>query len=157
MDISERRKSKRSMSGTRSDSTSTDTSQRSGDTAARYRFGPLRKARIHVHNKTTLQIRTQIDTVIQHKVASNRKERLSFFAQQLSNSFIEIVSHAVGEDDCIEPFYDIISSLDHSESFAFPRKAGMVSPLYPVHLHAHSIFRLGSKPEAPYPTFKFES
>ena len=131
MDISGGRGYKRSMSRTRSESASTATSQKSRSTAAHYRFGPLSKARIRIHHRPTPEIRTQIDTVIQHKVISERKEKLSLIAQQLSDSFVEVVSHAVGEDDCIEPFYDVLSFMDHSASFTFPRKAGMVSPLYP--------------------------
>lgn len=142
-DISRRRsRSKRPASPTRTESvysastvtqkTASARSQKSSGTSARYRHAVLERARIHIqHKPAPEETRAQIDAVIQREVASERKEKLSSIAQQLSDSFIEVLSTAAGEDDCIEPFYDALSSMDRSGSLTFPRKAGIVSLPYP--------------------------
>ena len=77
------------------------------------------------------EIRAQIDAILQREVSSERKEKLSCITQQLNESFVQVITQAAGEDDCIEPFYDALSSMDYSESLTFPRKAGIVTLLYP--------------------------
>lgn len=103
-------------------------SQKSSGTSANYRHAILSKAGIHVHHMPTPEeIRAQIDAIILQEVSSERKETLSCIAHQLSDSFVQVITQASGEDDCIEPFYHALSSMDHSESLAFQRKAGIVS------------------------------
>ena len=102
-------------------------SRKSQGTSAHYRHGVLEKARIHIqHTPAPEKTRAQIDAIVKHEVTSERKVKLSLIAQQLSDSFMEVLSTAAGEDDCIEPFYLALSSMDHSESFTLPRKAGIM-------------------------------
>ena len=75
------------------------------------------------------EIRAQIDAVIQREISSERKKRLSCITQQLNDTFVRVITQAAGEDDCIEPFYNALFSMDHSESLTFPRKAGIVTLL----------------------------
>ena len=83
------------------------------------------------HRPAPKEIRAQFDAVILREVTPERKEELSLIAHRLSDSFIEVLGTAAGEDDCIEPFHDALSSMDHRESLTFPRKAGIVSELNP--------------------------
>ena len=107
-------------------------SQKSSGTSANYRHAILSKAGIHVHRMPTpKEICAQIDAIIQRKVIPEREETLSCIAQQLRDRFVKVITQASGEDDCIEPFYHALSSMDHSESLAFQRKAGIVSLLNP--------------------------
>ena len=105
------------------------TSQKSGSTAAYHRFGSFSNLRLHVH-RPTREIRAQIYNIIQHKVTLERKGNLPCLTQQLGNNFIEVISHAFGEDDCITPFYGVLASVDHSQNFTFSMNAGM-SLLHP--------------------------
>ncbi|KAL8769854.1 MAG: hypothetical protein Q9209_004292 [Squamulea sp. 1 TL-2023] len=134
--------SKRSASRLRTDSvqsvstvakdSASGRSQKSSGTSAHYRHAILRKARIQIHHKPTPEkIRTQIDAVLQCEVSSERKEKLSSITKQLNDDFDRVVDQAVGEDDCIEPFYNALSSMDHSESLSFPRKADWRQNLKP--------------------------
>lgn len=103
-------------------------SQKSSGTAANYRHAILSKAEIHIHHMPTPEeICAQLDAIIQHEITPERKKTLSSIAQKLSNSFVKVITQASGEDDCIEPFYLALSSMDHSESLAFQRKAGIIS------------------------------
>lgn len=107
-------------------------SQKSSGTSANYRHAILSKAGIFVHHMPIPEeIRVQIDAITQREVTPERKETLSCTAQQLSDSFVQVITQASGEDDCIEPFYHALHSMDHSESLAFQRKAGIVSLFNP--------------------------
>ena len=107
-------------------------SQKLSGTSANYRHTILSKAGIHGHHMPTPEeICAQIDAIIHHEVTPERKEMLSCIAQQLSDRFVQVITQASGEDDCIEPFYHALSSMDHSESVAFQRKAGIVSLFNP--------------------------
>lgn len=130
------------MSGTRSGSSTTPASQQSGTTIDHYRFITLGDARIRIHHQPTPGMRAQIHNVIQRNVTPERHEELSLVAQELSGSFYRVVSHANREDDCIEPLYQVLSFMDHSKSFTFPRKAGLATPTYLCLSCAYSIFRL---------------
>ncbi len=161
-----RRPSKRSASRTQSDfiqspstvtqETASGRSQKSSGTSAHYRYTILSKARIYIHHMPTPdEIRAQIDAVIQREVSSERKEKLSSITQQLNDSFIRVVTFALGEDDCIEPLYHALSSMDHSESLTFARKAGMVTLLLSLHtfmLTSSLDWRINLKPrmQPPY-------
>lgn len=167
-DISRRRsRSKRPASQTRTESvysestitkkTASACSQKSSGTSPQYRHVVLKRAGIHIHHKPAPEeTRAQINAVIQREVASERKEKLSLIAQQLSDSFIEVLSTAAGEDDCIEPFYNALSSMDHGGNLTFVRKAGIVSLPYPCTLYAHFISRLATKPQALHSAFPLE-
>lgn len=117
-------------------------SHKSTGTSANYRYAILSKARINVHHMPTpKEIRAQIDAIIQRKVTQKRKEKLSCIAQQLRDSFVQVITQASGEDDCIEPFYHALSSMNYNDNLAFQRKAaGIVSPSIPAFLFAHFIF-----------------
>ncbi|MCJ1344521.1 hypothetical protein MMC31_002724 [Peltigera leucophlebia] len=129
-----RRRSKRPASRARTESvqsasmpteqTASVRSQKTLDMSANYRHTVLSKAGIHVqHMPTPEEICTQIDAIIHHEVTPERKETLSCIAQQLSDRFVQVITQASGEDDCIEPFYHALSSMDHNKSLAFQRKA----------------------------------
>lgn len=121
---------KRSASG--ESATQQTGSLKSSGTSANYRYVTLHQARIRVHHSHTPdEIRTQIDAVIQPDVSSKRKEELSRIAQELCRRFIQVITQAFGEDDCIEPFYSALDSMGYSESLAFVRKAGILSLLNP--------------------------
>ncbi|KAL8791219.1 MAG: hypothetical protein Q9213_000176 [Squamulea squamosa] len=99
-------------------------SQKSSGTSAHYRHAILSKAGIKIHHTPTPdEIRAQIDAVLQCEVPSERKEKLSSITQQLNDDFVRVVAGAAGEDDCVEPLYNALASMDHSESLMFPRKA----------------------------------
>lgn len=107
-------------------------SQKSSGTAANYRHAILSKAEIHVHHVPTPEdICAQLDAIIQQEITPEMKKTLSSIAQKLCNSFVQVITQASGEDDCIEPFYLALYSMDHSESLAFQRKAGNVSSFNP--------------------------
>ena len=135
-------------------------SQKSSGTSANYRHAILSKAGIHVHHMPIPEeIRVQMDAIIQREVTPERKETLSCIAQQLSDSFGHLIIQASGEDDCIEPFYHALHSMDHSESLAFQRKAGIVFLFNPCILYAHFTldWKICLKPrvQPPYWSFNF--
>ncbi|KAL8721196.1 MAG: hypothetical protein Q9225_002082 [Loekoesia sp. 1 TL-2023] len=129
-----RRPSKRSASRTRSDSlqststanqeTTSARSQKSSGNSAHYRHAVLSKVGIHIHHMSTPDdFRAKIDAVIQREVSSKRKKKISSIALHMNDSFIGVITQAAGEDDCVEPFYEALSSMGHSGSLTFPRKA----------------------------------
>ena len=98
-------------------------------TAARYRFIILRRARIFIrHGPPPEEIQSRINAIIQRKISEERKRQLSRFAENLCEDFIEVFNGASREDDCVEPIYRALSSMDSSREFQFPRKAGIVFP-----------------------------
>lgn len=154
-----RRRGKRSASRARTESIESEStpteqtasmrSQKSSGTSANYRHAILSKAGIHVHHMPIPEeIRVQMDAIIQREVTPERKETLSCIAQQLSDSFGHLIIQASGEDDCIEPFYHALHSMDHSKSLAFQRKAGIVSLFYPCIPLCSLHFRLETMPQA---------
>ena len=117
---------------TRSRETASAGSQKSSGTSAHYRHAILRKAGIQIHHTPVPEkVRAQINAVIQREVSSERKAKLSVITQQLHKRFIQVVTVPVGEDDCVEPFYEAISSMEPSGRITFPRKADWRSDLKP--------------------------
>lgn len=106
-------------------------SRKSRSTAAHYRFTILNNSRIYIHpTPTPDRIRPQIDAVIQREIDSEKKEQLSLVAHRLSNIFAEMLREAAGEDDWIEPLYNILSTMNYVKNISFQRKAGTVSLSY---------------------------
>ena len=107
-------------------------SRKSSYTAAHYRHSILAGANILFRFRPAPEeTRTRIAAIVQRQVLSKRKKELSRIAQELHDSFVEVLSTAAREDDCIEPFYHALSSMGCSESLALPRKAGIVPLLNP--------------------------
>lgn len=106
--------------------TASGRSQKSSGTSAHYRWVTLYSARVYIRSRPPPQeIETQITAVIS-KVSSERKEEISRLAQELCDSFAEVLSQAAGEDDCVELMHKALSSMGYHESLTFPRKAGIM-------------------------------
>lgn len=71
------------------------------------------------------EIKPRIDAVIQLKVSNERKVELSSIAERLCGQFIDVLSGASREDDCVEPIYQALSAMEKGGNFNFPRKVGM--------------------------------
>lgn len=69
------------------------------------------------------EIQTEIDAVFQSKLSPERKGEISHLAQELCESFAEVLSGAAGEDDSIELIHKALSSMGYHGSLTFPRKA----------------------------------
>ena len=101
-------------------------SQKSSGTSAHYRWVTLYSARVYIRSRPPPQeIETQITAVIS-KVSPERKREISRLAQELCDSFAEVLSQAAGEDDCVELMHKALSSMGFHESLTFPRKSGIM-------------------------------
>jgi hypothetical protein len=103
-------------------------SQGSFGTAANYRCVVLDSAKIFVRGgPPPAEIKPRINAVIQREVSEERKRSLSLIAENLCSDF-SVILGANREDDCIEPIYCALVSMDSGAKFSFPRKAGFVFP-----------------------------
>ncbi|KAH0538859.1 hypothetical protein FGG08_004576 [Glutinoglossum americanum] len=103
--------------------------QTSSHTAAHYRFFILQKARISIQRESLPEeIRSRVNAIIQHDISEERKRELSRIAENLCNAFIDIFEGQHREDDCVEPIYHALSSMDGGKNFIFVMKAGIVFP-----------------------------
>jgi hypothetical protein len=104
-------------------------SQRSSGTSAHYRWVTLQSARVYIRSRPPPEdIQTQISTIIQSEKSAERKEELLRLTRELCDSFAEVISKAAGEEDCLAPLHNALSSMGYYKSLTFPRKAGMYSP-----------------------------
>ena len=137
-----------SMASTGGDpETASQVTQKSSFTAAHYRNSILKGVNIHFQFRSPPEdIRTQITAIAQLEVSLKRKEELSLIGQTLHDEFADVLGTAAREDDCVELFYQTLSSIGYKESLALPRKAGMVALLHPYSFYAHFIHRLAAEP-----------
>ena len=127
--------------------TASQVTQKSSFTAAHYRNSILKAANIRFQFRLAPEdTRTRIAAIVQLEISPERKEELSRIAQKLHDDFVDVLDIAAREDDCIELFYQALSSMGYNETLTLPRKAGMVALLNPYIFHAHSILRLAAKP-----------
>ena len=143
----------RSMASTsRDQETSSQATKKSSYTAAHYRNSILKGSNIHFQFRPPPEdIQTQITTIIQHRISPERKEELSLIGQQFYDSFVDVLDTAAREDDCVELFYQALSSMGYNESLKVSRKAGMVALLNPYTLYTYIIYRLAAEPQATHP------
>lgn len=116
--------------------TASQVTQKSSFTAAHYRNSILKGANIRFQFRPAPDdIRTRIAAIVKLEVSPERREELSRIAQKLHDGFVDVLETAAREDDCIELFYQALSSMGYNESLTFPRKAGMVVLLDPyIHI-----------------------
>lgn len=102
-----------------------------------YRWVTLWEANVYIQSRPPPEeIQTEIDAVIQSKVSPEREGEMSHLAQELCESFAEVLSAAAGEDDCVELIHKALSSMGYLGSLTFARKAGIV---FPSQISAHIV------------------
>ena len=127
--------------------TTSQFTQKSSFTAAHYRNSILKGANIHFQFRQPPEdIRTQITTIIRPEVSPERNEELLLIGQKFHDEFANVLDTAAREDDCVELFYQVLSSMGYNESLALPRKVGMVALLNSYAIYAHFIHRLAAEP-----------
>ena len=120
--------------------TASQTTQKSSSTAANYRHNILKGANMRFQFRPAPEdIRNQISAIVQREISARRREELSPIAQKLHDSFVDVLSRAAREDDCIEPFYQALAAMGYSDDLTLPRKAGMLllSPYIHVSCSLH--------------------
>lgn len=111
--------------------TTSQVTQKSSFTAAHYRHFILEAANIRFQFRLPPEdIRTQITTIVQPKVSPVREEELLIIGRKFYDDFADGLDNAARED-CVELFYQVLSSLGYNENLALPRKAGIVDLLSP--------------------------
>ncbi|KAL9622616.1 MAG: hypothetical protein Q9160_003113 [Pyrenula sp. 1 TL-2023] len=100
--------------------------QKSSFSASHYRNSVLKDVNICFQfRRVPDHIRNRFTTIIQAEVSPDRKKELSLIAQTFQDDFADVLDTAAREDDCLELFYQALSSMGYNESLAFRRKAGM--------------------------------
>lgn len=144
-------------STSRDQETTSQATQKSSFAAAHYRNFILKGSNMHFQfRRPPEDIRTQITAISQLEVSRKRKEELSVIEQKFHDDFVDLLDKAAREDDCVELFYQALSSMGYNESLTFPRKAGMIALLRPDAFYVHFIYRLAAEPQAPHPSSKVE-
>jgi hypothetical protein len=73
------------------------------------------------------EIELQVNAITQREISEERQHALGLIAENLCNDFRAILDGANREDDCREPIYRALVSIDDGGKFNFPRKAGLYS------------------------------
>ena len=137
--------------------TASQVSQKSSFTAAHYRNCILKGANLNFQfRRAPENILGRITTIVRLEVSPERKEELSHLALKLYNSFADVLDIAAREDDCLELFYQALSSMGYDKCLTFPRKAGMVALLHLCTIQAYFFSRLAAKPQAAHAPYEGE-
>ncbi len=114
--------------------TASQRSQKSSVSNSFYRYHILDQARIYVRPEPPpMDIQAQMDVIFEREVLEKRRREISGIAKKISQSFINNLRGAHREDDLVELVYDALRIMHKDETFAFPRKAGIVLPLTPMY------------------------
>ncbi|MCJ1426156.1 hypothetical protein MMC29_004058 [Sticta canariensis] len=112
--------------------TASQATQKSSFTAAHYRHSILRDANIHFEFQPPPEdIHTLISAIVQLEISPERKNELSLIGKKFHEDFADVLKRASREDDCIELFYQVLSSLGYNKSLTLPRKADWQPSLKP--------------------------
>ena len=121
--------------------------------ASNYRHHILKRANIRFQFRHVPEdVGARIATILERQILPERRTELSRIARTLHDSFADVLDTAAREDDCIEPFYQALSSMGYGESLALPRKAGTVPLLASRTFCAHLVSRLAAEPQAARPS-----
>lgn len=73
-------------------------------------------------------IESRVDAIIQPEISTERKSELSVITETFCNDFVDVMKGASREDDAVEPIHRALTSMDKTNEFMFPRKAGISHP-----------------------------
>lgn len=114
--------------------TASQRSQKSSVSNSFYRYHILDQARIYVRPEPPpMDIQAQMNVIFEREVPEKRRREISGIAKKISQSFINNLRGAHREDDLVELVYEALRMMHKDETFDFPRKAGIVLPLTPMH------------------------
>ena len=103
-------------------------SQKSAVSNSVYRYHTLEQARIYVRPEPPpSNIQTRMDIVFKLELPEERKREISRVAQETSQQFILNLRGANREDDLVELVHDAFRMMYKDQTFAFVRKAGILS------------------------------
>lgn len=67
-----------------------------------------------------------MDVIFEREIPEQRRGEISGMAKKTSQKFVSNLRGAHREDDLVELVYEALSMMDKDDTFAFPRKAGIV-------------------------------
>ncbi|MCJ1405871.1 hypothetical protein MMC11_009101 [Xylographa trunciseda] len=99
-----------------------------------YRYQILDQARIYVRPEPPpTNIQAQMDVIFEREIPEKRRSEISVIAKKISQKFVNNLRGSHREDDLVELVYEALHMMHEDEAFDFPRKAGIVLPLFPIY------------------------
>lgn len=106
--------------------------QKSSFTAAHYRKSILEGVNVYFQFRLPPEdIHARITAIVQLDISPAREEELLIIGRKFHDDFVIVLNEAAREDDCVELFYQALSSMRDNENLTLPRKAGIVQFLSP--------------------------
>ena len=93
---------------------------------ANYRWKNLDYAEMVIEDEPIPDdIESRVGAIIQPEISTERKRELSVITETFCDGFIDVMKGASREDDAVEPIHRALTSMDKTNRFMFPRKAGI--------------------------------
>lgn len=100
---------------------------RKSNTSSNYRYVILRSVGIRIRGgPPPEEIQNHIDAIIKRASLEREVSSVSVadIGKELCDRFTHVIEGAAGDDDCVEPLHQALSSMDQLGRLTFPRKAG---------------------------------